>query len=154
MVHFACGLPHVMQKATIYAIGIFVVAFAAASYARADQISNVTVTGLTNNSATINWSTDVDTDATVNYGLDSSVGIIRDSGATSTSHSLVIPGLQPATTYYFRVVSTDQSGDTTATAGFVFTTTGSQADKAIQDISKITDPQALVQVAQSLQQQA
>jgi hypothetical protein len=120
----------------------------------AAQISNVTIQDVTNDSATIDWTTDIKTDASVNYGLDASVGVIRDPSATSTAHAITIPNLDPFTTYYFRAVSTDPSGNTSATAGFVFTTKGTQADKAVQDISKITDPHALVQVANKVQQQA
>lgn len=117
----------------------------------AADISGVTITGVTTNAATINWTTDINTDATVNYGVDANVGIVRDPTFTSKQHTLTLPMLDPATTYHFRVVSTDSTGNTSATAGFVLTTRGSQADKAVADIKKITDPAAILQVADALQ---
>lgn len=144
----------------IYAVRFYVLATALAmllSYAlvaHAALISNVTIDSIGTTTATIDWTTDVNTDATIDYGADQNFGVIRDPGATSTSHVLTIPNLDPGTTYYFRAVSTDPSGNTNATAGFVFSTKGSPADKAIKDISKITNPAALVQVANQLQQQA
>ena len=122
--------------------------------AHAATISDVTITGVTTNSANISWTTDINTDATVNYGVDANVGIVRDATFNNKDHSLTLPMLDPATTYHLRVVSTDQNGNKSATAGFVFTTRGSQADKAIADIKKITDPAAILQVADALQQVA
>ncbi len=143
-----------MQHARTYGVFLFVAAFSMALVAHAAQISNVTIEDVATTSATINWTTDVNTDAAINYGLDQGVGIVRDPSATSTQHSITIPDLEPATTYYFRAVSTDGSGNTSATAGFAFTTTGSQAAKAVADISKITNPAALLQVENQVQQQA
>lgn len=128
--------------------------FSCARIASAALISNVTVLSVASTTATIDWTTDVNTDAAVNFGTDPDVGIVRDPGATSTSHSVTIPNLDPGTTYYFRAVSSDNSGNTDATAGFVFTTKGSQADKTIKDLSKITDPAALLKVEAQLEKQA
>lgn len=129
-----------------------VLAFAGA--ARAAQISNVTITGIDQNDATINWTTDVTTDATVHYGLDSSYGLVRDPTFDNKDHALTITGLTPATTYHFQVESTDQQGNDSATAGFVFTTTGSQSQKINQEIKQVTDPAALEQIAAQVQQSA
>ena len=100
------------------------------------------------------WTTDVKTDATINYGLNTSFGIIRDPSFSSTAHSLLIPDLTGGTTYHFRISSTDASGNTSATAGFEFTTTGSKsspAQKAIAAIEQLKTPQDIAAVSQALQ---
>jgi len=129
----------------------------AASVAHALTISDVSVTDVTDNSASVKWTTDVNTDAMINYGLDSAVGIVRDATYNTKTHLLTIQNLEPATTYHFRVVSTDASGNKSASAGFVLTTKDNQvvqAKKAIQDIKKVTDPEQLQEVVQAVQQQA
>jgi hypothetical protein len=125
-----------------------------ASPVSAADISGVTISNITTNAATVDWTTSVNTDAAINYGVDANVGIVRDPTFTNKTHTLVLPGLDPFTTYHFRVVSTDAAGNKSATAGFVFTTKGTQADKAIVDIKKITDPASLVAVADAVQQAA
>ena len=125
-----------------------------ATLAHAAEISNVKISSITNGSAQVDWTTDINTDATINYGLDPAVGTVRDPTFTTKNHTLIIPSLDPATVYHFRVISTDLAGTKSATAGCVFTTKGSQADKAIADIKKITDPAALVQVVDTIQQVA
>ncbi len=121
------------------------------------DVSNVTITEIKSDTATIQWKTDTETDGVLNYGLDSSVGIVRDTALDKTSHLLTIENLDPVTTYYFRVVSTDKDGNKGAAAGFVFTTKDdqhAQASKAIKDIKKVTDPEELKRVVDEVQQQA
>ncbi len=113
----------------------------------AAEISNVTVTNTTASSTTIHWTTDVNTDATVNYGLDSSYGLVRDPTIASKTHTLTITNLDPATNYHFQVESSDSQGNKSATAGFVFTTPGSQSQKINSEISKVTDIQELEKIA-------
>jgi hypothetical protein len=129
----------------------------AASPVFAIDISNVTITDIKSDSATISWKTDGETDGSVNYGLDSSVGIVRDAAFDKTAHLLTIENLDPVTTYYFRVVSSDKGGNKAATAGFVFTTKDdqhAQANKAIKEVKKVTDPEELKRVVDEVQQQA
>jgi len=127
------------------AFGIF------SSIAYATEISNVDISSLTANSATVSWTTDVSSDATINYGLDNSFGVVRDP-TSGTKHLLTIQNLDPSTTYYFRVVSADSMGNTNATAGFQFTTKGkTPIDKVIQDIKKIVKPEDLKIIQQTVQ---
>lgn len=120
----------------------------------ASEISNITITNIAEDSATVSWNTDVNTDATINYGLDEAVGIVRDPTFTKKAHSLKIENLDPSTTYFFRVVSTDIDGNKNATAGFSFVTKGSQADKVKKQIKKITDPEALKEVIEAVKEVA
>jgi len=69
--------------------------------------------------ATITWDTDEPADSRVDFGtspgaLDSSEG----GAALGTSHSVALGGLEPSTTYYYRVTSADAgSNSTTEPAG-------------------------------------
>jgi hypothetical protein len=135
-------------------------AFAAAfqtSVALAAEISDVKITGVDDGSATINWNTDISTDATVNFGIDPRVGIERDPLFDKKEHSIVVDRLDPATTYYFRVISTDAQGNKSATAGYQFTTKSNDkktAKKAVTEIEKIKDPEALKEVIEEVQKVA
>jgi hypothetical protein len=75
------------------------------------NISNVQVTGVTNNSLTITWETDKNADSSVNYGLQPDLGIVRTPVPDRRSHSITLDNLEPGRTYYFRVISADESGN-------------------------------------------
>ncbi len=116
----------------------------------AAEISNVTITSVDDTSATVTWTTDGPADGTINYGLDSAVGTVRDPSFSNKTHTLTIENLDPSTQYHFRVVSADEAGNKNATAGFVFTTKGSEAAKAIKEIKKIKDPAALKEIVETV----
>ncbi len=116
----------------------------------AAEISNVSVSNLTATTTTISWSTDVETDATINYGLDTSYGLVRDPTTGSKKHTLTIGNLDQATSYHFQVESADKMGNKSATAGFVFTTTGSPIQKIKNEIGKIVDEKTLKDLAEFL----
>lgn len=116
----------------------------------AAEISNVNITDVTGSSATIRWSTDTPTDGVIHYGLDPSYGVVRDPSFDNKTHLLTIANLDPSTTYHFQVLSTDTQGNRSATAGFVFTTTGSPSKKINKEISQITDPAELEKIAQQV----
>ena len=120
----------------------------------AAEISNVNITNTTASSTIVTWKTDVNADATVHYGLDSSYGIVRDPTADSLLHSLQISNLDPGTTYHFQVESNDAQGNKSATAGFIFTTAGTISQKINTEISKVTNPKDLQSIAQEVQQQS
>jgi hypothetical protein len=136
----------------------------------AAEISNVKIVEVTESSATVKWNTDVNTDATINYGLNPDVGVVRYPLFDKKEHTLTIDDLDPSTTYHFRVVSTDEKGNKSATAGFVFSTRGENpnqsteriedkeqqavAERIISDLDKVTDPQAIVAIADKVKQVA
>lgn len=101
-------------------------------------ISGITVASTTENSAIVTWNTDEVSDSLINYGLDRNYGIARDPIFDKKKHSVVIPGLEPSTTYYFRVISSDASGNQNVSSGFALTTKSSLA-KPIANISKVTN---------------
>ena len=90
----------------------------------APVITAVQATAITQNSATITWTTNEPADTQVEYGLSTSYGSTTTLNATlSTAHSQPLSGLAGGTTYHYRVKSKDASGNPAASADFTFTTT-------------------------------
>lgn len=87
-------------------------------------ISNVQITDVTDDSVTVTWETDEDSDSIVNYGLKEDYGIVRVPVADKTEHSIKLDGLEPGRTYYFRVVSADAEGNQGISADYKVLTTG------------------------------
>ncbi len=157
-----------MRIPTTYAL--FLALISIASVAHATTISDVAVSDTTATSTTITWKTDIKADATVNYGLTPDVGLARYPLFDKSTHSLTIDDLEPATTYYFRVTSSDAEGNRATTAGYVFTTVSSnttpetaqirdQTERAIterilEDLEKITSPQAITTIAEAVKEVA
>lgn len=86
-------------------------------------LSGVAASSITSNSAVISWSTNVAATARVTYGVGNSTA--SSTGTTSggqTFHSVALSGLQPATTYLYQAVSTDQAGQQSASPAASFTT--------------------------------
>ena len=66
----------------------------------------------TTNSAAITWTTDEPSNSRVDYGT-SATSLTQSStnAASVTSHTVSLTGLQPNTTYFYRVTSTDAAGN-------------------------------------------
>ncbi len=93
----------------------------------APTISNVdAIAGVS--SAGIVWSTDESANSKVEYGLTDSYG--NETTTTSdyvVGHSVTLTGLDPETHYFYRVISSDASGNTTVSDGYEFTTVAGEA---------------------------
>jgi beta-lactamase superfamily II metal-dependent hydrolase len=86
-------------------------------------ISNVQAGSITIDSAVIEWETDEPADSVVEYGTSpGNYTDTLDDPAPVTSHSIALSNLTPATTYYYRVASTDESGNTAVSDEYTFTT--------------------------------
>jgi hypothetical protein len=87
-------------------------------------ISAVASSQINSNSATISWTTDEVADSQVRYGTSS--GNYTNSTTLDptmvTSHSQALLGLQPSTTYYYQVLSTDNGGNQSISAENSFVT--------------------------------
>lgn len=92
------------------------------------SISNVVVSNVTTNSATITWDTDVVATSTVGYSTDTNYGTEIGSPSYTTSHSMSLTGLTAETTYYFQVLSRDARNNT-----------GSSTDSATQNFTTLAD---------------
>jgi hypothetical protein len=90
-------------------------------------ISGVTATPGLGNTAAITWTTDKPADSRVDYALSASALTSHAAGAPSTTtHSVVLTGLAPLTTYFYRVTSTDAAGNSAASAILSFATPTTQ----------------------------
>ncbi len=91
----------------------------------APVIRDVMATGITADSATIVWLTDSAAEGIVEYGPRPSYG---SASALNTSrvtrHSITLTGLEPGTTYHYKVKSRDASGLWSSSTGRAFTTGG------------------------------
>jgi hypothetical protein len=105
----------------------------------APSISNVTVTGLASNVATITWNTDIESAGVVEYGTTYSLGSTENEESTGTSHSISLTGLSSNRTYYFRVKSTavNISGMASYSGIMPFTTASADSGIAVNGIETL-----------------
>ncbi len=85
-------------------------------------ISGITVTGITNNAATVSWTTNEASNTTVNYGTTASYGSTSSDAAFVTSHSRGLSSLSEGTLYHYQVCSTDSASNTACSTDQTFTT--------------------------------
>jgi glucose/arabinose dehydrogenase/PKD repeat protein len=86
-------------------------------------ISAVSSSGITQNAATITWTTNEASDTQVEYGRTDAYGSITAlNPAPVTSHSQGLSGLAPDTLYHYRVRSKDAAGNLSVSGDFTFTT--------------------------------
>jgi len=85
-------------------------------------ISGVNATNITTNSATIVWTTNENADSVVYYGTTTSYGNTASDSSYVTSHSIDLTGLPAGTVIHYKVVSTDEAGNTSESGDYTFTT--------------------------------
>ncbi|MFA4829001.1 MAG: DUF1566 domain-containing protein [Thermodesulfovibrionales bacterium] len=85
-------------------------------------ISNIAISNITTNSATITWTTDQPSDSLIQYGTTTSYGSSITDSTLTTSHSITLTNLTSSTTYHFRVTSTNSYGFSTTSGDNTFTT--------------------------------
>ncbi|MBI4056382.1 MAG: hypothetical protein HY399_02420, partial [Elusimicrobia bacterium] len=86
-------------------------------------ISGVGASGISQNSATISWTTDEPSNSQVEYGISTSYGSATAVISTRvTSHSQTLSGLAGFTLYHFRVKSRDAVGNLRISGDGTFTT--------------------------------
>ncbi len=90
------------------------------------SISAVTISNIGFDGATITWTTDEPATSQVEYGLNDSYGSATPLNFTlTTSHTVVLSGLDSGTTYHLRVRSQDSSGNEAISGDYSFTTASS-----------------------------
>ncbi len=83
-----------------------------------------------NSGVTISWSTDIPATTFVAYGTSNALGQTTPvQSALTNNHGVVLTGLSPGTTYYFRALSA-AGGNTGQSDIYSFTTTGQAASTA------------------------
>lgn len=90
-------------------------------------ISSVSVTDIRFNQATINWQSNVPADSKVELTIvnkDTGESISSEQGQSDlgTNHAVTVIGLNPNTTYHFKVKSTDTYGNTATSEDRTFST--------------------------------
>jgi hypothetical protein len=86
-------------------------------------ISNINISQITQNSATISWNTNEPTKSRVEYGKTTNYGTTTQLTTNySTSHSITLQNLEPNTTYNFRIRVINQNNSETIVANRTFTT--------------------------------
>ncbi len=82
-------------------------------------ISNVAALPAADGTARITWTTDEPSSSHIEYGITDALGTPVSNAALVTSHEINLTGLTPGLTYYYRVTSSDFSGNSTTypTAG-------------------------------------
>jgi len=86
------------------------------------EISNIIATSTTATSTMITWRTDEESDSLVNYGLNKNYGVSRSPYFDKTEHEIFLDDLLPNKQYFFRITSTDSSGNQKISNDFTFTT--------------------------------
>lgn len=89
----------------------------------APTISGVQAANVAGTTATINWTTNEDSDTQVEYGTTTAYGNTTVLNTTlTTTHSQNLTGLTPNTEYHYRVKSKDASGNLATSGDYTFTT--------------------------------
>jgi hypothetical protein len=103
----------------------------------ATLVAEPTVSNITTKRATINWSTDRDSDSKVAIGTSSGTYSPSEVGnSTQTSaHQISLDNLSAGTTYYFITKWTDEDGNTGSSQEYSFTTAPPPALKEINTIA-------------------
>jgi len=77
----------------------------------APAITNVEVAGVAYDGTTITWDTDEPADSCIYYGTALPTNLSKCQSSMVTAHTITLTGLNPDTTYYFAVASTDDAGN-------------------------------------------
>jgi hypothetical protein len=103
------GIQYAVFPATA---GTYQATYTAAADTTPPIISSVSALPASGGTATITWNTNEASDSRVDYGTSpSSLTLNAQNANLVTSHSIMLTGLAPNTTYYYRVTSRDSSGN-------------------------------------------
>lgn len=91
----------------------------------APVISAISASNISQNGASINWTTNEASDSQVEYGLTTSYGTSSPLNTSlTTAHTQVVAGLDAGVTYHYRVKSRDAAGNLATSADMTFVTPG------------------------------
>jgi hypothetical protein len=85
-------------------------------------ITAVSASSITQSSAVISWTTDVNATSVVDFGATTAYGQNRNDPTLVTTHQVTLAPLNSATTYYYRVTSANEADISTVTGEYTFTT--------------------------------
>lgn len=97
----------------------------------APVISNLAVSGITNTTGIVSWTTDENASTQVYSGTSAGtlplLSLLLDTSPRVTSHTYTMTGLLPCTRYFWTATSVDGNANTTTSTEQAFTTTGCAA---------------------------
>ncbi|HUC19889.1 MAG TPA: cohesin domain-containing protein [Candidatus Polarisedimenticolaceae bacterium] len=99
------------------------------------KISNVKVTSIEANKATVTWATNEPANSRVEYGLTTAYGLAAGDDALTTSHSVELSPqlLQKGLTFHVRAKSMDGAGNTAFSSDVAFQTSGFEVAIVVTD---------------------
>lgn len=106
-------------------------------------ISGPNLTELEPRKATIEWLTDKKSSSGVNYGISTNYDQENGTGSQTVTHKVTLFGLDPETTYHYKVVSIDPLNAKGESADKTFTTPADAGINTIK-VSDVSYTQALV----------
>ena len=110
----------------------------------APVISAITVSGITNTSATINWITDEAADSQVEYGTSTAYGLLSPLiTATTTAHHIALDSLTASSTYHFIVRSKDSAGNLATSTDHAFVTLAAPVASSNLTVKLKVEPRVL-----------
>jgi YVTN family beta-propeller protein len=110
--------------------------FSTAAIVPAPAISGVSVSSITTTGATISWTTDQASTSQVNYGTTTAYGSTTPANSSLVqSHTVILTGLTPGTTYNFDVVSASVSNLSSTSNNLTFQTSASAAGPVISSVA-------------------
>jgi len=116
-----------MQKKSAWLISLLLLANSLAW----SQFQTAIRSAPSSTSAIITWTSSSAGLDFVNYGLTTNYGTTVKGTVAVTAHSLTIPGLTANTKYFFRVRTTDSTGEQVVSPGFSFTTLAGTAHNVV-----------------------
>lgn len=89
-------------------------------------ITDVKVTNLSYNTATIEWITNKPASSIVEYGINTNYGLVEENTEKKTSHAVILSSelLTPGTTYHYRVKNVDEENQESVSLDSTFVTKG------------------------------
>lgn len=101
-------------------------------------ITNVKVTAITNNTATVTWTTSEPANSAVDYGPNTSYGLSGSDASNVTEHKVVLNSalLSPGISYHYVVKSADPAGNVTSGKDATFKTKGLNMTVNVNDQKK------------------
>lgn len=114
-----------IQAPVVAGLLLFMLAMPQLALAAGPEIGDVVVLDYTSTTAAIYWTTNTTSDSVVRYGTTTPPSQVESDSSDVTTHFIYLTGLNPDTTYYFEVESTDGSGTSTDDNGgsyYQFTT--------------------------------
>ncbi|MBP9773892.1 MAG: fibronectin type III domain-containing protein [Candidatus Peribacteraceae bacterium] len=95
------------------------------SAAGALAISNISITNVSPDTATVNWTTNEAATTLVDYGPTAAYGNFRPTAqptVVSVNHTVILTGLTPGSTYHYKVTSGNLTSGTVASGDLTFNT--------------------------------